>query len=158
MDKNLIARFDSTYEEYLDSVGKVRKVCLDMLKEVCNRTESKEVSLDKLKNFLRDYGFGCPVVTYDGGNDIDDDGGNDIDDEGGNDIDDEPNCYSTVDGFRIESDAIRGEFIVLDIEDDYSYGIDRVLTVDIIRLCETIIQYEASGEYKLGVSDYGDDE
>ena len=142
MDKNLIARFDSTYEEYLDSVGKVRKVCLDMLKEVCNRTESKEVSLDKLKNFLRDYGFGCPVVTYDGGNDIDD----------------EPNCYSTVDGFRIESDAIRGEFIVLDIEDDYSYGIDRVLTVDIVRLCETIIQYEASGEYKLGVSDYGDEE
>ena len=141
-DSNMTQAFNKACNKYADAMKSIREVCIKTLTEICNRRDDKIIDLTKLYEFGKWIGVGCPVVTYDGGNDIDD----------------EPNCYSTVDGFRIESDAIRGEFIVLDIEDDYSYGIDRVLTVDIIRLCETIIQYEASGEYKLGVSDYGDDE
>ena len=58
MNTDLIQKFDDAYEEYLDSVGKVRKVCIEMLTEVCNRTDSKEISLEKLKNWCYDNGEG----------------------------------------------------------------------------------------------------
>jgi hypothetical protein len=142
MNKNLIEKFDDAYEKYLDSVGEVRKVCIEMLTEVCNRTDSKEISLDKLKDWCYDSGEGCPTVSYDGGN--------------------HPeyasNCYSSVDGICIKHDPICGDKLFLDIEDDTTYSVDRVLTVDLIGLCDVITMYETTGECVLGVSDYGDDE
>lgn len=142
MNTDLIKKFDNAYEEYLDSVGKVREVCIEMLTEVCNRTESKEISLDKLKDWCCDNGEGCPTVSYDGGN--------------------HPeyasNCYSSVDGICIKHDPIRGDKLFLDIEDDTTYSVDRVLTVDLIGLCDVITMYETTGEYVLGVDDYGDEE
>lgn len=142
MNKDLIARFDSTYKEYLYSVGEVRKVCIEMLTEVCNRTDSKEISLEKLKNWCYDNGEGCPTVSYDGGN--------------------HPeyasNCYSSVDGICIKHDPIHGDKLFLDIEDDTTYSVDRVLTVDLIELCDVITMYETTGRCVLGVDDYGDEE
>lgn len=142
MNTDLIKKFDDAYEEYLDSVGKVRKVCIEMLTEVCNRTDSKEISLEKLKNWCYDNGEGCPTVSYDGGNNPED----------------ESNCYSSVDGICIKHDPICGDKLFLDIEDDTTYSVDRVLTVDLIGLCDVITMYETTGECVLGVNDYGDDE
>jgi hypothetical protein len=142
MNTDLIKKFDDAYEEYLDSVGKVRKVCIEMLTEVCNRTDSKEISLEKLKNWCYDNGEGCPTVSYDGGDNPED----------------ESNCYSSVDGICIKHDPICGDRLFLDIEDDTTYSVDRVLTVDLIGLCDVITMYETTGECVLGVSDYGDDE
>lgn len=142
MKKNLIEKFDDAYEKYLDSVGEVRKVCIEMLTEVCNRTESKGISLEKLKNWCDDNGEGYPTVSYDGGN--------------------HPeyasNCYSSVDGIFIKHDPILGYKLFLDIEDDTTYSVDRVLTVDLIGLCDVITMYETTGECVLGVDEYGDEE
>jgi hypothetical protein len=130
MKKTSIAAFDQLCEIFSNAKAKVKRCCLDMLKEICNRTESKEINLDKLKNFL------CDQVMYDGGN--------------------HPeyatNMYSTVDGFRLNGDTI-----IFEIEDSTDYDEDRMWTDDLIELCDTIINYEAYG-YTLGVSDYGDDE
>lgn len=142
MNTDLIKKFDIAYEEYLDSVGKVREVCIEMLTEVCNRTESKGISLEKLKNWCDDNGEGYPTVSYDGGN--------------------HPeyasNCYSSVDGICIKHDPIHGDKLFLDIEDDTTYSVDRVLTVDLIGLCDVITTYETTGECVLGVDEYGDEE
>lgn len=136
MKKTSIAAFDQLCEIFSDAKVKVKRCCLDMLKEICNRTESKEINLDKLKNFLCDHGLGYPTAMYDGGN--------------------HPeyatNMYSTVDGFRLNGDTI-----IFEIEESTDYDEDRMWTDDLIELCDTIINYEAYG-YTLGVSDYGDDE
>ena len=63
MKTTTIDKFDNLCTELGKAKSAVRNHCIDMLKEICNRTESKEESLVKLKNLLRDYGFGCPVVT-----------------------------------------------------------------------------------------------
>jgi hypothetical protein len=107
-----------------------------MLKEVCNRTESKEVSLVKLKKWAYDCGEGYPTVTYDGG--------------------DHPecasNCYSTVESIKLKNGDI-----FFDIEETSDYHEVRVLTIELIRICYYIIIYENAG-FTLGVDEYDDNE
>jgi hypothetical protein len=128
--------FEKTTTEFFNVSRDIRNISLDMLKKICDRTETKEISLDKFKNYLRDEGYCDPTIVYDGGN--------------------HPeyatNVFSTVDGFRIEN-----EIVIFDIEDDPHYDESRVNTVDIIELCEMIIEYENKG-YELGVKEYEDEE
>lgn len=136
MEATFIESYNSAYNAFIAARDEMRKHCLDMLKEICNRTDSKEISLEKFKKYCCDCGMGWPVLAYDGGN--------------------HPeyasNLYSTIDGFSLVNDKI-----VFDIEDDPSYDEDRVTTTELIEFCDYIIEYEDDG-YTLGVSDYGDDE
>lgn len=136
MKATFIESYNRAYNTFIAARDEMRKHCLDMLKEICNRTDSKEISLEKFKKYCFDCGMGCPVIAYDGGN--------------------HPeyasNLYSTIDGFSLVNDKI-----VFDIEDDPSYDEDRVTTTELIEFCEYIIEYENDG-YTLGVSDYEDDE
>ena len=118
--------FVAARNEFTAAREKMRTQCLDMLKVLCNRTDSKEINLEKLKKYCCDYGLGYPVFSYE-------------------------DIYSTVNGFRLE-----GNKIVFEIENSPSYNEDKVMTNEIIDLCEVIIKYEK--EYTLGVADYGDDE
>ena len=128
--------FEKTTEEYYNAKRDIRHICLDMLKKICDRTETKEISLDKFKNYLRDEGYCDPTIIYDGGH--------------------HPeyatNAFSTIDGFYIKN-----EIVIFDIEDDSQYDESRVITDDIINLCELIVKYEKQG-YELGVNEYEDDE
>ena len=122
--------FIDKYNKYIESQRAIKRACINMLKDICNRTDSKEINLEKLKKYCRDYGLGYPVFSY-------------------------KDIYSTVDGFRLERNQIVFE-IVFEIENSPSYNEDKVKTNEIIDLCEVIIKYEK--EYTLGVADYGDDE
>ena len=128
--------FEKTTKEFFNVSRDIRNISLDMLKKICDRTETKEISLDKFKNYLRDVGYCDPTIVYDGGN--------------------HPeyvtNVFSTVDGFYVKN-----EIVIFDIEDDPQYDESRVNTVDIIELCEMIIEYEKQG-YVLGVKEYEDEE
>jgi poly-beta-hydroxyalkanoate depolymerase len=103
--------FEKTTKEYFNVSRDIRNISLDMLKKICDRTETKEISLDKFKNYLRDEGYCDPTIVYDGGN--------------------HPeyatNVFSTVDGFYVKN-----EIVIFDIEDDPHYDESRVNTVDII--------------------------
>lgn len=118
--------FIDKYNKYIESKRAIKRACINILKDICNRTDSKEINLEKLKKYCRDYGLGYPVFSYE-------------------------DIYSTVNGFSLE-----GNKIVFEIEDSPSYNEDKVMTNEIIDLCEVIIKYEK--EYTLGVADYGDDE
>lgn len=120
--------FIDKYNKYIESKRAIKRACINILKDICNRTDSKEINLEKLKKYCCDYGLGYPVFSYEG-----------------------MDIYSTVDGFRLE-----GNKIVFEIENSPSYNEDKVMTNEIIDLCEVIIKYEK--EYTLGVADYGDDE
>ena len=128
--------FEKTTKEFVNVSRDIRNISLDMLKKICDRTETKEISLDKFKNYLRDEGYCDPTIVYD--------------------KDNHPeyatNVFSTVDGFRIEN-----EIVIFDIEDDPHYDESRVNTVDIIELCEMIMNYEKLG-YEIGVKEYEDEE
>lgn len=134
--KQTFEMFEKTAKEYFNISRDLRHICLDMLKKICDRTETKKISLDKFKNYLRDVGSPDFTIVYDGGN--------------------HPeyasNIFSTVDGFYIQN-----EIVIFDIEDDPHYDESRVFTPDIIDLCEMIIEYEKQG-YVLGVKEYEDEE
>lgn len=135
MKSTTIEKFDNLCTELNNAKRAVRNQCIDMLKEICNRTESKEISLDKMNNFLLDGGLANPVFCYDGGN--------------------HPeyasNMYSAVEGFEL-----KGDKLVFTIEDSDSYDITRVLTDCLIELCDAIVEYEKEG-YELGVNEYESD-
>lgn len=136
MNTEIINKFRKVGDEYMTAVNNARKVCIEMLKEICNRTPEKEISLTGLKAYCWDFGLSVPTVVYDGGN--------------------HPeyacNVFSAVEGFRIENDNI-----VLNIEDDSEYYEYRVITSDLINLCDILIEYENEG-YTLGVNEYSDEE
>ena len=135
MKSTTIEKFDNLCTELCNAKRAVRQQCIDMLKEICNRTESKEINLDKMNNFLLDGGMANPVFCYDGGN--------------------HPeyasNMYSAVEGF-----VLKGDKLVFIIEDSNDYDITRVLTDCLIELCDAIIDYE-NGGYELGVNEYESD-
>lgn len=132
MESTTIEKFDNLCTALSEAKRAVRNHCIDMLKEICNRTESKEISLDKMNDFLLDGGLANPVFCYDGGN--------------------HPeyasNMYSAVEGFEL-----KGDKLVFTIEDSDSYDITRVLTDCLIELCDAIAEYENAG-YELGVNEY----
>ena len=136
MKSTTIETFDNLCSELYKAKQAVRNHCIDMLKEICNRTESKEINLSKMNNFLDDGGYGNPTFCYDGGN--------------------HPeyasNMYSAVEGFELNENNI----IVFTIEDSDCYETGRVLTDDLIELCDAIVEYEKEG-YELGVNEYESD-
>lgn len=136
MKSEVINTFRDLSAEYITANRKVREACLDLLKEICNRTPDKEITLTGLKAYCWDFGLPTPTVMYDGGN--------------------HPeyacNVFSTVDGFRIYNNNI-----AFNIEDDSEYYEHRVLTDDLINLCDALIEYEKAG-YTLGVNEYSDEE
>ena len=133
MKSTTIEKFNNLCVEFYEAKVAIRKHCIDMLKEICNRTESKEINLAKMINFLYDEGSPTPVFSYDGGN--------------------HPeyasNMYSDVKGFELNENNI----IVFTLEDSDCYETGRVLTDDLVELCEIIIGYENAG-YELGVNEY----
>lgn len=135
MKTTTIEKFDNLCTELCNAKHAVRNLCIDMLKEICNRTDSKKINLDKMTNFLLDGGSANPVFYYDGGN--------------------HPeyasNMYSAVDGFEL-----KGDKLVFAIEDSDDYDITRVQTDCLIELCDAIIEYENEG-YELGVNEYESD-
>ena len=136
MKAEFIEQYNSAYNTFIEARREMRTQCINMLKEVCNRTDSKEISFNKLNRYCNDSGIGASVIAYDGGNHP----------EYASDL------YSLVYGFRLENDKI-----YFDIEDDPSYSEDRVMTTELIGLCDCIIEYENNG-YILGVDEYGDSE
>lgn len=135
MKSTTIETFDNLCTALSEAKTAVRNHCIDMLKEICNRTESKKISLDKMNDFLLDGGLGNPTFCYDGGN--------------------HPeyasNMYSAVEGFEL-----KGDKLVFTIEDSDSYEAGRVLTDCLIELCDAIVEYENEG-YELGVNEYESD-
>lgn len=131
--ENKINKFKETLNEYADAKRKIRKECLEMLKEICNRVEDKNIDLSNFKDYLYDFGMCYPTISYDGGRHPEYD----------------TNMYSDVNGFRIE-----GEKIIFDIEDCSDYSEDRVSTDDLIDICDTFIECEEDGDYIIGVSVY----
>lgn len=137
MKSTTIETFDNLCVELCEAKGAIRNHCISMLKEICNRTDSKKINLEKMINFLYDEGSPTPVFSYDGGN--------------------HPeyasNMYSDVEGFELNENNI----LVFTIEDSDYYEICRVLTDDLIELCEIIIEYENAG-YELGLNEYESDD
>lgn len=132
MEAKMVNKFNQVFDEYINAKKNIREISLDMLKDICNRRVDKKISLENLKEYL-DYNNDCyPVISYDGGN--------------------HPeyaaNMYSTVDGFRLENDTV-----IFDIEDSSDYSEDRVMTDDLIDLCDVIIGYE-NADYILGVEEF----
>ena len=55
MKSEFIKQYNSAYNTFIEARGEMRKQCLNILKEVCNRTDSKEINLNSLNNYCRDY-------------------------------------------------------------------------------------------------------
>ena len=131
-----MSNFNAISKEYYKAQEQMREICLDMLKEICNRREDKTIDLSGLKDYIYDSGDACPTIKYDGGR--------------------HPeyatNMYSDIYEFKYD-----GTFILFDIEDSEDYKDYRVDTEDLIELCEVILAYEQDG-YVLGVKEYSDDE
>jgi uncharacterized phage-like protein YoqJ len=136
MKSTTFTKFGKAYSDYVESKNNINQICVDMLKEICNRTEDKAINLSKMTNFLLDSGDGNIAFAYDGGN--------------------HPeyasNMYSAVEGFTLDNDTI-----VFTLEDSDYYEESRVLTDDLICLCDAIVDYENAG-YELGVNDYESEE
>lgn len=132
MKSTSFTKFYKAYFDYVESKDNINRICVDMLKEICYRTEDRAINLTKMTNFLFDSGDGNIVFAYDGGN--------------------HPeyasNMYSTVEGFTLDNDTI-----VFILEDSDYYEESRVMTDDLICLCDAIADYENAG-YKLGVNEY----
>ncbi len=133
MKSTTIETFDNLCSELCNARQAVRNHCIDMLKEICNRTESKEINLSKMNNFLDDEDLPIPMFCYEGGPECD-------------------STYSYVEGFELNENNI----IVFTIEDSDCYETGLVLTDDLVELCEIIIEYENAG-YELGVNEYEGD-
>lgn len=132
MEATVVNKFNQAFDEFINAKKNVREISLEMLKDICNRRVDKKISLENLKEYLDENNDCYPVMSYDGGN--------------------HPeyatNMYSTVDGFRLENDTI-----IFDIEDCSDYSEDRVMTDDLIDLCDVIIGYE-NADYILGVEEF----
>ena len=132
MEATVVNKFNQAFDEFINAKKNIRQISLDMLKDICNRRVDKKISLENLKEYLDENNDCYPVISYDGGN--------------------HPeyatNMYSTVDGFRLENDTI-----IFDIEDSSDYSEDRVMTDDLIDLCDVIIGYE-NADYILGVEEF----
>jgi hypothetical protein len=132
MKSTTFAKFGKAYSDYVQSRNNMNQICIDMLKEICNRTKDKSINLSRMTDFLYYSGDGNIVFAYDGGN--------------------HPeyasNMYSAVEGFSLDNDTI-----VFVLEDSESYEESRVLTDDLICLCDAIVDYENAG-YELGVNEY----
>lgn len=140
MKADTIKNFGTACETYNKARNEVREVCLNMLKEICNRREDKTISLVNMNKWLLDYGLDVPFITYDGGN--------------------HPeyasNLYSAVEGFRLDFES--GD-IIFEIEDASNYDEDRVMTSELIYLCDMFIEYETNGDgWQLGVNEYDEDD
>jgi hypothetical protein len=68
--------------------------------------------------------------------------------DGGNHPEYASNMYSAVEGFSLDNDTI-----VFILEDSDEYEESRVLTDDLVCLCDAIVDYENAG-YVLGVNEY----
>jgi hypothetical protein len=136
MESTTFTKFGKAHFDYVESKRNINRICIDMLKEICNRTEDKAINLSKMNNYLFDNGDGNIVFSYDGGN--------------------HPeyasNMYSEVEGFALDNDTI-----VFVLEDSDYYEEIRVATDDLVYLCEAIVDYENEG-YELGVNDYESEE
>ena len=55
-------KFDKLCSELSEAKNAVRNHCHNILKKICDRTESKVINLDKLKNFLYDEGLATPLL------------------------------------------------------------------------------------------------
>ena len=132
MEATVVNKFNQAFDEFINAKKNVREISLEMLKDICNRRVDKKISLENLKEYLDNNNECYPVISYDGGN--------------------HPeyaaNMYSTVDGFRLENDTV-----IFDIEDSSDYSEDRVMTDDLIDLCDVIIGYE-NADYILGVEEF----
>lgn len=132
MEATVVNKFNQAFDEFINKKKNIREICLDILKDICNRRVDKKISLENLKEYLDENNECYPVISYDGGN--------------------HPeyatNMYSTVDGFRLENDTV-----IFDIEDSSDYSDDRVMTDDLIDLCDVIIRYE-NADYILGVEEF----
>ena len=121
--------FNKACNEYVDAMKRIREVCIKTLTEICNRRDDKIIDLTKLNKYCEWIGVGYPVFEYE-------------------------ESYSVVKCFYI-----RNNRIIFDIEYDESYLFEtQVSTDDLINLCDTILNYYEEDGFKLGVTDYGDDE
>ena len=117
--------FNKAYNEYADATKRIREVCIKTLTEICNRRDDKIIDLAKLNEYCKWTGIGCPVIEYE-------------------------DKYSVVKCFYI-----RNNQIVFDIEYDESYLFEtQVSTIDLIDICNTILNYYEEDGYKLGVDEY----
>lgn len=124
--------FEQEFDKYIVSKMNFRNICIDIIKDICDRREDKTINLDNLKMYLSDNGGCYPTMAYDGGNHSEY----------------ASTMYSEVNGFRIEDGDI-----IFDIEDSSYYHEDFVMLDDLADLCDMIIKYENEG-YKLGVNEY----
>lgn len=136
MKSTTITKFYKAYFDYVESKDIINRICVDMLKEICYRTEDRAINLTKMTNFLLDSGDRNIAFAYDGGNHPEH----------------ASNMYSAVEGFALDNDTI-----VFILEDSDYYEESRVLTDDLICLCDAIVDYEDAG-YELGVNDYESEE
>lgn len=130
MKSTTIETYDNLCVALYEARQAIRNHCIAMLKEICNRTESKEINLSKMNNFLDDEDLAIPMFCYEGGPECD-------------------STYSYVEGFGLNENNI----IVFTIEDSDCYEAGLVLTDDLIELCDAIVEYEKEG-YELGVNEY----
>lgn len=112
MNKNFIETFDQTTGEYFEASRKTRRVCIDMLVDICNRTDSKRIDLTQFNKYRVDSGYFATFFDrYCDGH--------------------------TVNGFRFEEDMI-----VFSVTGDDYYNEHMVLLGDLVTLCRDIIEYE----------------
>lgn len=129
MKSTTFTKFGKAYFDYFESKRNMNQICIEMLKEICNRTEDKAINLAKMTNYLFDNGERNIAFAHDGGN--------------------IPySAYSAVEGFALDNDTI-----VFILEDSDYYEESRVTVGDLVYLCNAIVDYENAG-YELGVNDY----
>ena len=117
--------FNKACNEYADAMKQIREVCIKTLTEICNRRDDQIIDLTKLNKYCEWIGVGYPVIEYD-------------------------DRYSVVKCFYI-----RNNRIIFDIEWDESYLFEtQVSTIDLIDICNTILNYYEEDEYTLGVDEY----
>lgn len=136
MESTTFTKFGKALFDYSESKNNMNQICIEMLKEICNRTENKVINLSKMTNYMYDKGNGYIAFVYDGGN--------------------HPeyaaNMCSAVEGFALDNDTI-----VFVLEDSDYYVESRVTTDELVFLCDAIVDYENAG-YELGVNDYESEE
>jgi hypothetical protein len=136
MKSTTCTKFYKAYFDYVESKDIINRICVDMLKEICYRTEDRAINLTKMTNFLFDSGDRNIAFAYDSGGE-------------------HPEIYSTysaVEGFALDNNTI-----VFTLEDSDRYEESQVTTEDLICLCDAIVDYENAG-YELGVNEYESEE
>ena len=127
MDKeqfnSLKLRFDTATDALIDAEKKARETSSEFIKALVKEISPEDSRVD-FDDYTDDIDSLYLTIAYDGGNHVEY----------------ASNMCSTVNAVYLQTNSKGEEEILLDIEDDSEYELERVLTIDALAVAEALTQ------------------